>query len=334
MNSEAMNGDAMNAADITLPPRDPDGHKGTFGRVLVIGGALGQQRPQDPFSMSMIGAPMLAARGVVRSGAGGVVLAVPEPLLPSMLAAFPAAMGVALPVLSAGQLHASRAAELIDHVRGGTTVTLIGPGLREDESSRQILLRLTAEDDRPMVIDAGALNLLAGTRDFASDLRAPAILTPHPGEFARLARALDLAEADSDLSRLTDREGRLVAAQRLAGRLGAICVLKGPRTVVSDGIRTAVCNDGGPALATSGSGDVLAGIIAGCVSQFHAGIGSAAGDDVRRDLFACACLGVVIHARAGDSLARSRGGESGILPGEIADAVPAVMGAMRNGTPD
>jgi len=245
-----------------LPPRDPAGHKGTFGTALVVGGHLARGIA-DPFTM--VGGPSLAALAALRAGCGLVELAVPEPLVPAAAAIAPEAVLVPLPVV-AGEIDPSAAAERIDAAKARARAIAIGPGLGQGWPERQLTIRLVASDDLPLVVDADALNALAATPDFARDLRAPAILTPHPGEFARLRAALDLDLPDAG-GDPRDAERRLAAAAALAARLGAVVVLKGAHTVVTDGVRAWVSPAANAALATAGSGDVLTGIAVGLLAR-------------------------------------------------------------------
>jgi hydroxyethylthiazole kinase-like uncharacterized protein yjeF len=264
-----------------LPPREPQGHKGTFGTALVIGGHVATSAA-DPFSM--VGGPALSALAALRAGCGLVELAVPEPLVPAAAAIAPEAVLVPLPA-PGGILDASAAAERLEPARSRARAIAIGPGFGNGWPERQVTVAAIARDDRPLVLDADALNALAALPDFARDLRAPAVLTPHPGEFARLAAALDLpAPGDGDEDRLCD-------AAALAARLGAVVVLKGPRTVVTDGLRAWIGPEGNAALATAGSGDVLTGILAGLLARLAGR--SALG------LLELAAHAVAIHARAG-----------------------------------
>lgn len=264
-----------------LPPRDPSGHKGTFGTALVIGGHVASGAA-DAFTM--VGGPALSALAALRAGCGLVELAVPEPLVPAAAAIAPEAVLVPLPA-PGGTLDASASAARIDAARARARAVAIGPGFGNGWPERQLTVAAIACDDRPLVVDADALNALASLPDFARDLRAPAVLTPHPGEFARLAAALDLpAPGDGD-------DDRLGCAAALAARLGAVVVLKGPRTVVTDGLRAWIGPEGNAALATAGSGDVLTGILAGLLARLSGR--SSLG------LLELSAHAVAIHARAG-----------------------------------
>jgi NAD(P)H-hydrate epimerase len=325
-----------------LPARAPHGHKGTFGTVLVIGGH--RATGVEGSVRTMLGAPALAATAALRSGAGCAVLAMPAALLPAGLTICPAATGVELPACADGGLDASGAAARIDAVIGSVDAIVLGPGLGSGVGSgvgsgighgsgtghaeERMVMRLLANPDRPIVLDADGLNCLAATREGWRDIRAPLILTPHPGEFARLAEPLGITHSP------TESASRAIAAGELARRLGAIVVLKGSRTVVSDGLRrwecvTGVDGGGSPVLAVGGSGDVLAGIIGGFVSQF-------AGQSGRRPaqlgLFEIACWAVRVHATAGERWTTSHG-SAGMLPTDLADELPATIESFRRGTP-
>lgn len=282
-----------------LPTRDPLGHKGTFGTVGVLGGSA--QRPRI-----MVGGPAFAALGALRAGAGLAVIAAPQSLVPSILTVCPSAIGLALPEAADGSLLPSACAEILDDVRGGFAAFVIGPGLGLNVAAAQIVVRLCAVTERPLVIDADALSALASLDDFAADLRAPCVLTPHPGEFRRMADALGI-DADA-----VDPAKRAQSAERLAQRLGCVVVLKGARTIVTDGHQTheseIVCD----ALATAGTGDVLAGVIAGLIAQHHDPLDAQRG----LSLHACAVHGVEVHGRAA-----LRMGGPGILAAELAEEV-------------
>ncbi|MDX2146310.1 MAG: NAD(P)H-hydrate dehydratase [Planctomycetota bacterium] len=336
---------------IQLPPRDPRGHKGTFGTVVVVGGCAHSPR--------MIGAPALAARGAVRAGAGLVRVLSPAPIVDAVLGLCPWATGWALPTDASGQLVPHEATRCIDEqqpdrlgvLRGPPRVCLaIGPGLGRGGGVDAAVMRAITQDWSPVVVDADALNALADMPEFWRDLRAPAVLTPHPGEFRRLARAMGL-----DANELADVAARERAAREMASRLGCVVVLKGAGTVVCDALNTWTCTRGNPCMATGGTGDVLTGVIAALVAQHTAfgGVGGAlvAGvtplpaniaERLRRfapekltppsaalSLFQVACAGVEAHARAGERWAATKGCDAGMLPSELADEVPAAIASLR-----
>lgn len=293
------------------PARESAGHKGTFGTVCVIGGQAEPPRV-------MIGGPAFSAAAALRAGAGLAVLAVPQPIMTAALVIAPGATGLALPVASNRALDPSGAARILDEFQGTYDCIAIGPGWGAGPSQQQILIRLLADGETPMVVDADALNALAAMPDFARDLRAPCVLTPHPGEYARLAQALAL---DADPVDPTKRQD---AARQLAARLGCVVVLKGAGTVVSDGQTTAVATVGNVALATAGTGDVLTGIIASLVAQHFRSYGGAAS----LSLLDCAWLGVNLHGRAADRWA-ARHGNAGLAAMDLVEELPDAMVEMR-----
>ncbi len=312
-----------------LPARPADGHKGTFGTVSVVGGCDGPDAV-------MLGAPVLAARAALRAGCGLVRLVMARPLLYHALAIEPQATGVALRTDVLGQVEPSHMTERIDEVSRASRCLVVGPGLGLGEVACGAVLRAMQQEDAACVLDADALTLMSRTEDLTREIRARAILTPHPGEYLRLARALRLPEG------VGSPDERLEACAALAQRLGCVCVLKGHRTVVSDGLRAWVCEHGGVELGVAGTGDVLAGIIAGIVSQ-HAMDASLpgltpeqqmalAGDALRTlSLYDAARVGVEIHARAGEAWRTRHGGATGgLLARELCDEIPAIVEAMRS----
>jgi NAD(P)H-hydrate epimerase len=304
-----------------LPPRPPDGHKGTFGTVCVLGGRADEQRV-------MVGGPALAALGALRSGCGLVVLAVPTPIMAAALVIAPSATGLALPVDDAGALKPSDTAQLIDRHINSFRCLAMGPGLGASVPQQQIVVRLIAQDQTPLVIDADAINALASLREFHRDFRAQAVLTPHPGEFARIAETMGIK------SDLTSSVKRQAAARELAQRLGCVVVLKGHRTVISDGMDAFENQTGNVALATGGTGDVLTGIIGGFVSQFFKsalGAGSrqvSAGHQGGMNLLECARLAVHVHGLAADRWAESHG-VAGMLATDLLDEIPGALASLR-----
>lgn len=311
-----------------LPARPLDAHKGTFGTVLVVGGTVA--------GPVMLGAPCLAARAALRAGAGRVILGVPEPLVLPALGQLPEATGVPLPVDASGVARPADWAAAIDGAAPSPGLALVvGPGLAgagaatadaspERDALEQVLVRLVARDESPLVLDAGALTVLSSAPGGWDELRAPAIITPHPGEFRRIAAAVGVRVEP------TPRES---SASELAGRLGAVVVLKGASTVVSDGIRTWTNGTGGPALAAGGTGDVLAGLIGGLAAAYHRPAPIAAmRNPADLDLFELACLGVLTHGRAADAWSARHGGgpvAAGLLAGELADRLPAALATCR-----
>jgi len=302
-----------------LPRRDPRGHKGTFGTVAVLGGsAFGAGR--------MIGAPALSALAALRAGAGLVRLVMPEPILAHGMALAPSATGIALPVDPSGGIVPHEAARTVDELVAASTCLVIGPGMGAAPGVAAATLRAVQQEDIPIVVDADALNALASTPHLFRDFHARAVLTPHPGEFARLAAVLKIPHSP------TDPAARPAAAATLAQRLGCVVVLKGPGTVVSDGLQTYTCPRGHPCLGTAGTGDVLAGLVAALIAQFAPP--TAAAQLARPipgtlSLFDAACIAVLAHALAGEAWAGSHAAAAGLLATELADALPAALESLR-----
>lgn len=314
-----------------LPARPIDGHKGTFGTVCVFGGtALGTHGSGLPV---MLGAPCLSALAALRSGAGLAKLVLPSPLLLPALAAIPSATGLGLRTDADGDIIGHEAARVVDEILPDVQAAVVGPGLGTSEGAAALVLRAIQQDPVPVVLDADGLNCAAAMPELFRDLHAPAVLTPHPGEFRRLCEGMGLKSA---LGLDGSRED---ACTQLAQRTGRTVVLKGHRTVVSDGVRTWTCPAGHPCLATGGSGDVLAGVIAGFIAQFCPSqmllAARARSPHVPTDparpltLFQAACLAVLAHARSGEAWSRSRGASAGLLAHELADELPAQIEALR-----
>ena len=187
---------------------------------------------------------------------------------------------------------------------------------------QQILTRLLARDDMPLVVDADAINALAALPDVQADVRAPVVLTPHPGEYRRLSLHLGLEEDP------VAPESRVAAAVALARRLGCVVVLKGEGTVITDGQDVKINDTGNVALATAGTGDVLTGVIAGLVAQFFSPESGPTPPAGGLSLLDCATLGVWIHGRAADQWA-ARHGSAGLVAGDLLDHVPDVLATLR-----
>jgi len=284
-----------------LPARDPQGHKGTFGSVSVFGGrCAGGQR--------MIGAPCLAALAALRAGAGLAKIAAPEPIIDACLTIAPSATGTPLPVDAAGEILPAEAARVLAEAAENSSALVVGPGLGVSDATGALAIQAALQEDCPVVVDADAINALAQHRELQRDVRASAILTPHPGEFARLARSLDL-----------DNDPTPENAQKLAGFLGVIVVLKGATTVVADAVRVWAHEAELPQLATGGTGDVLAGAVAGLVAQHGKTDG----------LFACAQAAVIAHAAAASEWGESYAADGGMLATELLDSLPAAVDALR-----
>lgn len=309
-----------------VPVRPRDSHKGTFGTVVAVGGSCDG-------GVVMLGAPALTARAALRCGAGLAKLVMPAPLLPHALTICPSATGIPIRTDDSGLVEPHEASAAVDRSVTSATCLVIGPGLGTSPGAQSATLRAIQQDEIPLVIDADAINCLAHIAEFKRDLRAAAVFTPHPGEFLRLVKALGIR---GDLGLAESRES---AAEQLAQRLGAIVVLKGAGTVVTDGQRTWTNTIDHPCLATGGTGDVLSGIIAGLVAQFcpttqemlfKAKVAAMPTDPARPlDLFDAARLAVRIHGEAALKWASAQGAQAGLMADELTAFVPSVVETHR-----
>jgi hydroxyethylthiazole kinase-like uncharacterized protein yjeF len=281
---------------VVLPERPRDAHKGTFGTVVVLAGSLG-----------FTGAAYLASTAAARTGAGLVRLLVADTIYPILAAKCTEVMATPVQEVAPGAVGHAAYDSVLRHL-ATAEVGVIGPGLGRDRSTWRLVLDLVHHVACPLVLDADALNALGDAPRSKSKLGKNRILTPHPGEMARLTGKTIEAIA-------ADRSG---AARKAAKEWGAVVVLKGARTVVAhpDG-RYSEDPHEVPALATGGTGDVLSGIIGGLIAQ-----GS--------DPYAAAVTGVYIHGAAGRRLSH-RFGDSGLLASDLLPEIPRVMNVLRQG---
>lgn len=272
-------------AQFEIPQRPADGHKGTFGRVMIVGGSTG-----------MAGSVALSGMAALRSGSGLVSLAVPMDVLPVVASFDPAYMTIGLPDDAAGQM-ANAALPILEAKLSQMDAAGIGPGLGLSSEVVGVVSSLYEQAAVPLVVDADALNALAQQQQLDHHA-GPRILTPHPGEFARLTR-----------TSIQENEARREeAARQFANATGVTLILKGHRTVVTNGSELFVNETGNSGMATGGSGDVLTGIVTSLLGQ-----------GMRP--FAAAQLGVFIHGRAGDIAARELS-ERALTAGDL----PAFLG--------
>ena len=279
---------------LRLAPRAAESHKGTYGRVLLIAGSTG-----------MSGAAVLASLAALRSGAGLVQVAVPQPCWPIVAAAEPSFLTLPLPADDAGRISAD-ARPLVEQSLAVATAVAIGPGLGRSSQLTELVRWLFATCPHPLIVDADALRALAELPTPAAAPPAPRVLTPHPGEFDALA---GLAERPAP-------HQRLELATQFAARWGDRCVLvlKGHRTVIADATQSAVNSTGNPGMATGGTGDVLTGVIAALLAQ-----GLSAWQAAR--------LGVYVHGLAGD-FAAAQTGEVSLIASDLIAALPRAFQAV------
>lgn len=271
----------VSIADCQIPDRHDDGHKGTFGRALIVAGSDG-----------MSGAACLAGKAALRGGAGLVTVMTPRCIQPIVAGYEPGYMTVGFQSnkksfedVPPGQDDS--VADLLRSHWANQNVLALGPGLGLSSEAEQLVKCALVESPCPVILDADALNLCAN-KDLLTMLPtgessfAQRVVTPHPGEFARLT-GRSIADVQAD---------RVASAQAFAKQHKQVVVLKGPQTVVADGARVYVNDTGNSGMATGGSGDVLTGLLAAVIAQ---GV----------PVFDAACVAVWLHGVAGDSAAEA-----------------------------
>lgn len=273
-----------------IPQRPRNSHKGTFGHVFVIAGSVG-----------LTGAAALASESALRVGAGMVTLGVPESLNPIMEEKLTEVMTVPLPETDVQSLSIDAKAKIFSFLERANVVA-IGPGLSRNPETVELIHQLCTEIQLPKVIDADGLNALSEKRELLDQLNAQTILTPHPGEMARLLSSTpQVVESD-----------RIGVAQQFAQQHGVTLVLKGAPTIIADASGDVYINStGNPGMATAGMGDVLTGAIAGLLAQSLSPVDAAV-------------LGVYLHGLAGN-IAAQKVGEYGLLAGDALSALSEVV---------
>ncbi len=269
-----------------LPKRPKDGHKGLFGSVLVVAGGRG-----------MAGAAALAGASALRSGAGLVRVATAAEVQPTVASFEPCYMTYPVENDEEGLLRFSAATKALEKLLPHASVVAIGPGLGLSHDLQSLVHWVLENVALPTVVDADALNALGQEPKALANRGGRIVITPHPGEFARLT-GLSVAEIQSD---------REKHAASFAAEHNLVVLLKGANTVVTDGRRIYVNKTGNPGMATGGSGDVLTGVISALLAQ-------------KLPPFEAAQLGAYVHGLAGD-ISRDQSGEIGMIAGDIVDSL-------------
>ena len=274
-----------------IRPRETDAHKGSYGHALVIAGSLGKS-----------GAAGLASLGALRSGAGLVTLALPESLISGVAGSLLEVMTHPLPATGEGTIS-KEAVENILEKSEDMDVLVIGPGLTTHYDTVDFLIEVLKKVSKPVLIDADGINGLAiHGPDILKKIKAPLVLTPHPGEMARLIK-MNVSDVQKD---------RLGVASDFSKKYKVFLALKGARTVISDPEGNLFINPtGNPGMATAGSGDVLSGMIGGFISQ-------------KIELLDALKAGIYLQGLAGD-IAAFESGETGMIAGDILDALPLAI---------
>jgi len=267
-----------------LPERKAATHKGNYGKILLLCGSRGYT-----------GAAALAAMGALRTGSGLVYLAVPESIYE--IEAVKLTEPVIHPLPDDNGMYSIAAVSHVLSMLQGKDAVLIGPGIGQSEGTTAIVRTVLEAFSGPVVVDADGINVLAAHKDILRDRTSPTILTPHDGEFRRFG---------GDLS-----EDRTASAAAIAEKYGVVILLKGHRTVITDGTNCYINTTGNPGMATGGSGDVLAGMIAALLGQ---GL---------QPLEAAAC-GAWLHGAAGDICAEEIG-QYGMLPSDMLNVLPRLL---------
>jgi NAD(P)H-hydrate epimerase len=272
-----------------LSPRPAAGHKGTFGKVAIVGGSVG-----------MSGAVCLSSVAALRAGSGLVTAVVPAAIQPLVAMYEPCVMTCGLADSATGLLPVADVQ--LQQIWRGRDAVAAGPGLGQGPAQLGLVRGLLESCECPLVLDADALNLAAAERLLLAGGSARAgrtiVLTPHPGEFSRLT-GLDVSQIEAD---------RVGVASEFARQSGAVVVLKGPGTVVTDGLRAWVNPTGNSGMATAGSGDVLTGIVVSLLGQGLAG-------------FEAAAIAVCAHGLAGDAAA-DRWTRRALIASDLLDFLP------------
>ncbi len=283
-----------------VPPRPLASHKGTYGRVLVVAGSTG-----------MTGAAALASEAALRAGTGLVTLAIPKHLNPILEGLLPEVMTLPLPETDAGSLSVAATSAILEFAVETKSVLAIGPGLSQHPGTVALVHQLVRENREQglglrLVVDADGLNALSQVPEIISLLDTEAVLTPHPGEMARLTRTVT-ANLEAD---------RISTVQQFAIEHNLTLVFKGAPTVT--GLPNGdvwINSTGNPGMATGGMGDVLTGVIAGLMAQGLSGEKAAA-------------FGVYIHGLAGDIVAEALG-MHGLIASDVLKAVPQAIASLR-----
>ncbi|MDP2911908.1 MAG: NAD(P)H-hydrate dehydratase [Candidatus Omnitrophota bacterium] len=272
---------------IKLKKRPKNSHKGDFGHDFILAGSRG-----------LTGAAALCSNAALRSGAGLVTLGIPVSLNSIMSRKLTEVMTFSLAETKDKTLSL-KAEQMILKKANSSDVAVIGPGLSQDTETRKLIRKLVVKIKKPMILDADALNAISEKTEILKKIKTKYIVTPHPGEMARLT--------NKSLNYI--KNNRLVVAKKFSHDYNAVVVLKGAGTIVAEpGGKYYVNTTGNPGMATAGSGDVLAGIIAGFLGQ---GLGE----------FDAARTGVYVHGLAGDLAAEDKG-ETGLIAGDILENIP------------
>lgn len=270
-----------------LKERPRDSHKGDFGHLFILAGSLG-----------LTGAAALCSNAALRSGAGLVTLGIPRSLNSAMSRKLTEVMTISLPETKEATLSLKAQNEILKKIDSSDAIVL-GPGISRHPETQKLINRLIVKINKPMILDADALNAIAKNIKILKKIKSDYIVTPHHGEMARLInKSVEFV-----------KNNRITIAKKFSRDYNAVVVLKGAGTIVAGpGNKYYLNTSGNPGMATAGAGDVLTGIIAGFLSQ---GL----------NMFDASRLGVYVHGLAGDLAAKDKG-EAGLIAGDILENIP------------
>ena len=281
-----------------IKKRTADSHKGTYGHLLVLAGSPGKS-----------GAAILCAEAALRAGSGLVTLGVPESISPAVEEKTTEVMSVSLKDSKDGTFHSNAHEEALKELGERKTALAVGPGISTSQSAGKFLGKVITECEVPVTLDADALNIISKNPEILRKTKVPAVVTPHPGEMARLC-GIGTKQVQGD---------RIGVSTRFSEKYGCYVVLKGARTVVSTpGGEVFINPTGNSAMATAGTGDVLTGIIGGLAAQGY--------DPLQSCLF-----GVFLHGHAADLLLEETGA-GGFTASEISRKIPASINSIISST--
>jgi NAD(P)H-hydrate epimerase len=278
-----------------IPRRKRDTNKGNYGKILIVAGSPG-----------FTGAAYLAGKGALLCGSGLVTVGCPESLLPILASKFTCVMTLPLPETDSHSLSEAALAAILAKCETCDAVA-IGPGIGTQVQTKSLVHALVREVRIPLIIDADGLNNLTGSAQILLERKAPVMVTPHPGEMSRLI-GISIDQIQKN------REGVAVQFSR---KYKVVTVLKGYKTVVTDGERVYINRTGNPGMATGGTGDILTGMVASFIGQ---GFG----------LFESAQLAVYLHGFAGD-MAAKKYGEVSLIATDLLESLPrAILSHQRS----
>ena len=272
-----------------LPDRPNDSHKGTFGKILLLCGSRG-----------FTGAAALAAMGALRSGVGLTYLAVPESIYE--IEAVKLTEPVIFPVDDDNGTYSISGVPQIEDLLTGKDAVLVGPGIGRSDGATAVVRTVLESFSGPVVVDADGINVLSAHKDILRGRTSPTILTPHDGEFQRFGGNLT--------------EDRIRSAAEMATQYSCVVLLKGCRTIITDGMRCYCNHTGNPGMATAGAGDVLTGVISAFMAQGY-----------KPEI--AAIIGVYIHGLAGD-IAVKKTGEYGLIATDIIEHIGKAIATVLN----